>query len=163
MPQLANWEKKAYFAYHAAVYKEDLSLGMEVIKRSPRWSIIMGYYAMHTLGKLYLGEVHNIKITGDDERPHRLVVTEIGRVLRDTNEHDKVLKLLEDANETFEKIQHPRQVAALLEHARRARGDAQYYSRPESTADVEVEQAQEFYDKIVMVFVELMEKMRDAS
>lgn len=162
MENLMSYERNAYLAFHRTVYKEDLALSCRLLKESPHWSIIIGYYAMHALAKLYLAEAHNLKLSGDQERSHVRVVEELQKVLCDTTEHNRVIDLLKKADDTFCGLHHPRQIPALLEKGRQERKRAQYYTRLGSPAVFEQEQAQEFNKKIVIVFVKLMEAMIDA-
>jgi len=59
--KLPEIEKKAYLAFHEKIWKEDFETGKSLIKISPRWAVIEGYYSMHNLAKLFLAEKFNIK------------------------------------------------------------------------------------------------------
>ena len=45
MVQLAPYDREAYLMFHRLAYREDLELSRTLLARSPRWSIITGYYA----------------------------------------------------------------------------------------------------------------------
>ena len=161
MVQLAPYDREAYLMFHRLAYREDLELSRTLLARSPRWSIITGYYAMHNLAKLYLGAEHGIRITG--EHIHESVVRELDKALRHTSERKRLLDLLATADAAFKGLQQPREVAELLERGRRNRSAANYYLREGSTAIVQMDQAKQFQDGVVKVFVAIMERMTDAA
>ena len=63
---LTTQEATRWITFHEDVYKEDQMMADKVITDSPRWSIIMAYYAMHNISKLYLAKIHNLKISGEN-------------------------------------------------------------------------------------------------
>ncbi len=161
MAYLAHYDREAYLLFHRIAYKDDLATSQELLSRRPRWSIITGYYAMHNLAKLYLGAEHGIKITG--EHVHESVVKELDKALLHTSERKRLLDLLTTADVAFKGLQQPREVAELLERGRRGRSAANYYLREGSTAIVQADQAKQFQDRVVKVFVAIMERMTDAA
>ena len=58
---LGEKEREDWIWFHENAYKEDLKLTEELMLKSPRWSIVAGYYAMHDLTKLYLGMVKGVE------------------------------------------------------------------------------------------------------
>ena len=64
--KLTTEEAVRWIKFHENIYKEDQKMANKVLTDSPRWSIIMAYYAMHNVSKLYLAKIHNIKISGED-------------------------------------------------------------------------------------------------
>ena len=91
MKRLNEVERKIWIDFHEFAYKDDLELCQEIINQHPRWSIISGYYAMHDIAKLYLGKIHNIKISGLNV--HRQTIECLKKVLRDNENAEKIFSL----------------------------------------------------------------------
>ena len=62
--RLPEVEREKYLSFHERLWKEDFRTCRLLINKSPRWSIISGYYAMHDLAKYLLAKKFNIKISG---------------------------------------------------------------------------------------------------
>ncbi len=62
--KLTTEERDRWIKFHEDAYKEDSLIAKKLLTDSPRWSIIIAYYAMHNISKLYLGKIHNIKVSG---------------------------------------------------------------------------------------------------
>lgn len=153
MTNLSPIERETWITFHETAYKEDLLLAGKITKEHPRWAIVIGYYAMHDIVKLYLGKIHNIKIIPPEV--HRKTIDELRRVLIESEEKRKILLLLEQAEKELLKF-GVEAIPDLLETARTERGKAQYYSREFKKIDYSTK-AQSFVDKIVKTFVKIME------
>lgn len=154
--KLNEVERGFWIKFHDSAYKEDLSLAEKIVKEYPRWSIIAGYYAMHDLTKLYLGEVHNLKISG--QNIHKQTIDELKRVIKDKEENKKIIKLLETAEREIKEIGTD-SIPYLLVLGKKERGKAQYYSFSQTRNIDYSKKAEWFFNEIVKVFVGLMEKL----
>jgi len=161
MIQLNKIERNIWLRFHEFAYKDDLELSEKARDTNPRWSIISGYYAMHDIAKLYLGKVHNIKISG--ENVHKQTVDCLKLVLNDKEEVKKVVELLKDAEEEIKEI-GAEQIPYLLISGKKERGKAQYYS-PNVLSDNKeyAKKAKWFNDSIVKIFIKIMEGMINAG
>lgn len=153
MVSLSPIERQMWMAFHETAYKEDLLLAEKLTNEHPRWVIIIGYYAMHDIAKLYLGKVHNIKITPPDI--HKKTIDELRKVLIENEEKRKILSLLEQAEKELLRLGIDA-IPDLLEVGKTERGKAQYYSREFKRIDYS-NKAQSFLNNIVKTFVKIME------
>lgn len=155
MPKLTEVERKIWVAFHEFAYKDDFALAEKIIREHPRWAIICSYYAMHDIAKLYLGKVHNIKISGLEV--HRQTIDELKRVLEQEEEKEKVIKLLEDAENEIKDIDAG-SIPYLLITGKKERGKAQYYSEQSSSKNMDYSQkALWFIANIAEPFIKIME------
>lgn len=151
-------EKRKWIEFLGNAYKEDRKLAEDVILKFPRWSIIAGYYAMHDLAKLYLAKAHNIKITGEGMHAETLFL--LKQHLAESDEKKKIISLLEEADEEYSILRQGK-VHLLLKQGKDERASAQYYlGRNDDMFNREFSRnASYFLEKLVDVFIRIMEKM----
>ncbi len=142
--KLGELEKKDYIKFYKDSWKEDLAVAETLVEKSPKWSIISGYYAMHDLAKLFLA-TKGIKVSG------KFVHVAVIEALRSVIEKEESIKLMEDA---FEKVKF---LPEFLEFARAERSKAQYYSKRLKTFSVR--EAREFLDDIVKPFIKNLKEL----
>ena len=154
--KLNEIERKIWIDFHAFAYKDDLKLAQRVLNEHPRWAIIVAYYAMHNIAKLYLGKIHNIKVSSPEI--HKQTIREVNRFINDADERKRVVSLLEKAEEEIKNLQ-PEHIPYLLAIGKRERGKAQYYSgRLLSKIDYS-KKAHWFVEKIAKVFIKTMQSL----
>lgn len=157
MLELTDAERKIWMAFHEFAYKDDIGLAKKIIEEHPRWAIICSYYAMHDIAKLYLGKIHNIKISGPET--HRQTIDEMKRVLEQKEEKERIIKLLEDAENEIEEID-PGYIPYMLITGKKERGKAQYYSEKSSSKNIDyTRKVLWFIENIAKPFIKIMEKL----
>ena len=157
MQNLSEIEREIWIKFHEFAYKDDLKLAETIKETTPRWSIIAGYYAMHDIAKLYLGKVHNIKISG--KFIHAKTILAFKKVFEGKEEQERILKLLEEADREIKEI-GAEQIPYLLSAGKTERGKSQYYPSKVLTDNEEYKKkANCFFDSIVKVFINIMEKL----
>ena len=159
---LGEKEREDWIWFHENAYKEDLKLTEELMLKSPRWSIVAGYYAMYDLTKLYLGTVKGWKVSG--EFIHAKSIELLAEALRDEPAKEKILGLIREAEkEIGEALRaHESTVVKLLRTGRSERRKAQYYlgGKEEDMFNANFSRkASYFLDKIVKPYVKIMEGM----
>lgn len=154
---LSEVEKESWIKFHENVYKDDLKHSEKDLMEFPRWSIISGYYAMHDITKLYLGKIHDIKITG--ENVHTKVIDALNKFIQDKQEKDKIIGLLNKAEISFFNVLRLQEktLPLMLRKGKTERGKTQYYSKDFS--DITSQRAVYFFDNIVKPYIEIMEGM----
>lgn len=161
MKRLNEVERKIWIGFHEFAYKDDLELCQKIVNQHPRWSIISGYYAMHDIAKLYLGKIHNIKISGLNV--HRQTIECLKKVLKNNENAEKIFSLLKIAENEFKEL-GVEDIPYLLKIGKKERGEVQYYSKDVfSDNKMYTEKAKKFFEEIVMVFVKIMEAMINVS
>lgn len=161
MIKLNEIERGVWIKFHEFAYHDDLELSEKIKDTNPRWSIIAGYYAMHDIAKLYLGRVHNIKISG--ENVHKQTIDCLKSVLREKDEADKVLELMMHAEDKIKEI-GAEQIPYLLISGKKERGKVQYYSADALIDNKEyAKKATWFIENIVKVFVNILRGLLDAG
>lgn len=157
MRTLNEVEREIWINFHEFAYKDDLELCKKIINQHPRWSIISGYYAMHDITKLYLGKIHNIKISGLNT--HKQTIDCLKKVLKDNENAKRIFSLLKFAEDKIEEI-GLEDVPYLLKIGKKERGRVQYYSKKVFADNKEyIEKAEKFVKDIVDVFIKIMEAM----
>lgn len=139
--RLPEVEKEKYLSFHDKLWKEDFRICKLLIDKSPRWSIISGYYAMHGLAKYLLAKRFNLKISG--KFVHAAVIEALKKFLGE--DFAKNFKEAED----FVSLE---EIPELLDFAKRERAKSQYYSG--RALKFSEENAKEFFEEIVKPFVE---------
>ena len=91
--RISEFEINRYTNFFESSYKDNLEHSKFNLDIFPRWSIISGYYSMHDITKLYLGKIHNIKISGFNV--HKQVIDSLKDVLK--LDDKKLIELLENA------------------------------------------------------------------
>jgi len=143
--KLPEIEKKAYLAFHEKIWKEDFETGKSLIKISPRWTVIAGYYSMHNLAKLFLAKKFNIKISG--KFVHAATIEAIKNFLR----KKQVVQKLEKACELIPVEELPE----FLKVGKKERTKSQYYAG--RLVEITAKDAEEFFEEIVEPFVKMVE------
>ncbi len=161
MTNLTDAERNVWIEFHEFAYKDDFKLAEKIIKDHPRWAIICSYYAMHDAAKLYLGKIHNVKISGAET--HRQTIDELKNVLEQKDEKEKIIKLLEKAEDEINGID-PDSVPYLLLTGKKERGKAQYYSERASSKNIDYsKKALWFIANIAEPFIKIMEGLLNAG
>lgn len=146
-------EKTDYKEWHKNRYNKDLFLAENIIDMDQSWSIIIGYYAMHNITKLFLA-TKNIYLIGG-EHIHDQCIKELEKIsytelknLKDT------LILLKEAKEKFDSLfLEPKEWPVILKHAKFERSNANYYSNKDSS------EAKGFINEIVRPYISTFEKL----
>ena len=157
---LADIEKPTYIYFYTWAYKDDLELAQHVLEKSPRWSIIIGYYAMHDISKLYLGKVHNKKVSG--ENVHAKTIRVLKGCIEEEQTKNKIIGELEKAREKYELFAEGDEavIIDILKQAKEERSKHQYYQDRFSDSvfsDKVKEEAKGFLDEIAKPFIQFME------
>jgi len=141
----------------ARVSKEDEEMANKVLTDSPRWSVIMAYYAMHNVSKLYLAKVHNLKISGQDVHAQTLFF--ISKYVK--QESKRIIPLLKQAKEEYDAITSSSiwVIPQLLSKGRDERTKTQYYDVAKAgKSKIELMQAaQYFMDNFMEPYIKIME------
>ncbi|MBU4493519.1 MAG: hypothetical protein KKA61_04060 [Nanoarchaeota archaeon] len=155
--KLTTEEAARWIKFHEDVYKEDQKMANKVITDSPRWSIIMAYYAMHNVSKLYLAKIHNIKISGEDV--HAKTLFFISKYAK--QDAKKIIPLLEKAKEEYDAITSSSiwVIPRLLSKGRDERTKTQYYNavKAEKSTMELMQAAQYFMDNFMKPYIKIME------
>lgn len=86
-------EKESYLNYLKESYKEDLKISKELLFKSPKWSIIAGYYSMHNISKYYLGLNFNLKLSAPEI--HSATIQAIKKLVAKKEALDLIEKIVE--------------------------------------------------------------------
>jgi len=143
--KLPEIEKRAYLTFHEKIWKEDFETGKSLIKISPRWAVIAGYYSMHNLAKLFLAKKFNIKISG--KFVHAATIEAIRNFLR----KKQIVQKLEKACELIPIEELPE----FLKVGKKERTKSQYYAG--RLIEITTKEAEEFFNEIVEPFVKMIE------
>ena len=145
--KIPETERKSYLSFHEKIWKEDCNTSKFLIKRSPRWAVIAGYYAMHNLAKYFLAKKFNLKISG--KFVHAATIEALRKFLK---EEDIVHRL-----EKAKKFLPLEELPEFLELGRRERAKSQYYiGRP---IRISIKEAKWFFSEIVEPFIKSMVKL----
>jgi len=154
--KLTTEEAQRWIKFHEIVYKEDQEMAGKVLTDSPRWSVIMAYYAMHNVSKLYLAKVHNIKISGQEVHAQTLFF--ISKYVK--QEAKKIIPLLKQAKEEYDAITSLSiwVIPQLLSKGRDERAKTQYYdaSKAEKSKIELMQAAQYFMDNFMKPYIQIM-------
>lgn len=150
---LTQNDKKDYENWHENRYNKDLILSEELVKRDENWSIIIGYYSMHNITKLFLTK-YNIYLYGG-EHIHDRCIEELEKI---SIKEEKYLKdqlfLLKQAKDTSEKLlEKPKDWPGILETAKNERTTANYYKQRDIIG------ANEFLERYVKPYIDTIKKM----
>lgn len=155
--RLTTEETGRWIKFHEEIYKEDQKMANKVITDSPRWSIIMGYYAMHNVSKLYLAKIHNIKISG--ENVHAKTLFFISKYAKQDTK--KIIPLLEKAKKEYDAITSSNiwVIPLLLSKGRDERTKTQYYNTVKAERSIMelMQAAQYFIGNFVEPYIKIME------
>lgn len=155
--KLTTEETIRWIKFHEDVYKEDRKMANKVLIDSPRWSVIMAYYAMHNVSKLYLAKLHNIKISGQEVHAQTLFF--ISKYVK--QEAKKIIPLLEQAKEEFDAITSSSIwiIPQLLSKGRDERTKTQYYdtTKAEKSKMELMKAAQYFIDNFMNPYIKIIE------
>ncbi len=155
--RLTTEETARWIKFHQAVYQEDRKMAAKVITDSPRWSIIMAYYAMHNISKLYLGKIHKLKISGQNVHAKTLFfITKYAK-----QDAKKIIPMLEKAKQEYEAITSSSiwVIPRMLPKGRDERTKTQYYdaSKSEKSGIELVRAAQYFIDNFMKPYIKIIE------
>ncbi|MBU0979654.1 MAG: hypothetical protein KJ709_02520 [Nanoarchaeota archaeon] len=154
--KLTTEEASRWIAFHDNAYKEDQEMADKVLTDSPRWSIIMAYYSMHNISKLYLAKVHNLKISG--ENVHAKTLFFISKYAK--KDSKKIIPLLEQAKQEYEAITSSSVwvIPRLLSKGRDERTKTQYYdaAKAERSRMELMKAAQYFMDNFMKPYIKIM-------
>lgn len=144
--RISELELPRYLNFFENSYKDNLEHSKENLEKFPRWSIISGYYAMHDLAKLFIAKKFRIKV---EKEVHSTTIM----LLKTLSKRKDLTRLLEIGYKEFQEL------ILDLEMARRERVKVQYYTGTPYLKQVYRERAKEFLTKVVMKFIEKMEKL----
>ena len=155
--QLTTEETIRWIKFHEEAYKEDQKMANKVLIDSPRWSIIMTYYAMHNISKLYLAKIHNLKVSGQEV--HAKTLFFISKYAK--QEAKKIIPLLEKAKEEYDAITSSSIwiIPRLLSKGRDERTKTQYYNttKAEKSKMEHMQAAQYFMDNFMKPYIKIIE------
>lgn len=157
--KLTTEEAKRWINFHAAIYKEDEEIANKILTTSPRWSIIIAYYSMHNLSKLYLAKTHNLKITGQEV--HAQTIFFISKYVK--QDAEKIIPFLKRAKEEYDAITSSNiwVLPRLLSKGRDERTKTQYYdiSKTDKSKIEHMQAAQYFIDNFMKPYIKIMESL----
>lgn len=154
---LPEIEKESWIEFHKQAYEDDIKHAEKDLMEFPRWSIISAYYAMHDITKLYLGEIHNVKIVS--ENVHSKTLKALNEFIQDKKEKERVIGLLKKGEISFFNVLRleEKTLPLMLRKGKTERGKTQYYSKDFS--DISSQRSIYFFDKIVKPYIEIMKGM----
>jgi len=159
--QLPEIESSAYIKFHRNNYEEDRIVAAKIITISPKWAIVISYYAMHNRAKLFLAENYSLKISG--KFVHQATIEAMKNCLKEKAISKRLIDLLVKAKEKYTSlnldINEEEILPALLEEARKERAKAQYYTHRMLTAEITRKESESFCSEIMTPFIELLEKL----
>ncbi len=148
-------ESGRWMRYHESAYKEDRDMAGEV--SSPRWAVIMAYYAMHNISKLYLAKVHNLRVAGSEV--HAQTIHFMAKYA--TSDEKRLLPLLKKAKEEYEAITSASVwiMPRLLAKGRDERAKTQYYesAMAQKSRQELMRRAQYFIANFMKPYLEILE------
>ena len=154
--KLTTEEAARWIKFHEDIYKEDQKMANKVLTDSPRWSVIMAYYAMHNVSKLYLAKIHNIKIGG--ENVHAKTLFFISKYAKQNSK--KIIPLLEKAKKEYDVITSSSiwVIPRLLSKGRDERTKMQYYdaAKAEKSTMELMQAAQYFIDNFMKPYIKII-------
>lgn len=153
-------EKEIYVEWHNYAYQDDLESAEELIEKHPRNAIVLGYYAMHNIAKMYLGDVFSIKIPKDDT--HSVTLKALKEKIAKEVTRKRVVELMKKAQEEYEIFSKPKpeMLSALYRYGKSERASNSYYhSKQKAEKRAESEKVQEFIETIVKPFIQIMKEL----
>lgn len=144
--KIPDLEIERYVNFFESSYKDNFEHSKKNISEFPRWSIISGYYAMHDITKLFLAKKFNVKV---DSKVHKTVII----VMEELTKEEGVLELLKIGYEEFKKM------ASDLFEAKEERKKIQYYTGTEFMKKEYQKRALEFYNDIVLLYLNKINRM----
>ncbi|MBS1266544.1 MAG: hypothetical protein MAG795_00511 [Candidatus Woesearchaeota archaeon] len=157
--KLSKEESNRWINFHEKAYKQDKKIASKILIDSPRWSVIIAYYSMHNITKLYLAKIHNLKITG--KNIHAKTLFFISKYVK--KENKKIIPLLKKAKKEYDAITSSSiwLIPRLLKKGRDERSKTQYYdsSKAEKSNMELMQTAQYFIDNFMKPYIEIMEEL----
>lgn len=144
--KISDLEIERYTNFFKYSYKNNLEHCKFNLEVFPRWSIISGYYTMHDITKLLIAIKFRIKI---DFEVHSTTI----KILREIIKNKELDVLLTKGYREFLRL------ANDLEEAKNERTKAQYYTGTKFLKDEYAKRAIEFYEEIVLVYIEKIKKL----
>lgn len=139
--KLSELESERYYNFFENSYKENLELSKFIMERFSRWSIIVGYYAMHDITKLLIAKKLRLKI---EYNVHKLTINLLKEIIKDK----QLISLIKQGYYEF------LQLANDLKEAKKERTKAQYYTGTNLMREEYSKRAKNFYDEIVLSYIE---------
>ncbi len=167
--RISEIDKKDYEEFYRFLAEDDFNFAQKIIAINPRWSFIVGYYAMHNLTKYYLCKEHWIKIRAPEEHKDALVL--LRERINQSNIKKKLIELYEKATVEYEKVVEEYNVERFaqqflpdkLEKARQEREKSTYYGRSTDRSTViksiNEEKAKDFFENTVVPFVKTLREL----
>lgn len=146
--------------FHRLAYKDDWAVAEFLALKSPRWSIIAGYYAMHDITKLFLANAFAVKITSPEI--HEKAIIAIGDKVKDKDTKEKLVSLLKDAKGIYLNAERLKEktIPELLRKGKQERGRSQYYTEDYSKAkEANSQRSLYFLDSFVKPYISIIEGM----
>lgn len=161
---ISDIEKATYLDFHKWAYEDNLKLAEYVLEKSPRWAIIISYFAMHDLAKLYLGKVHNKKIS--KENVHAKTIRVLKDCIEEEQTKERIIEELERAKQKYELFVEGDETIILdiLKQAKEERSKYQYYQNRFSSSifgEKVKEEAKSFLEKTAKPFIEFMKNIME--
>lgn len=153
-------ERENYLVFHRLAYKDDLTVAEFLALKSPRWSVIAGYYAMHDITKLFLADAFAVKITSPEI--HEKAIIAIGEKVKDENTKEKLIALLKDAKGIYLNVERLKEriLPELLRKGKQERGKSQYYTEDYSKAkEASSQKSLYFLDSFVKPYISIIEEL----
>ena len=144
--RISEFEINRYTNFFESSYKDNLEHSKFNLDIFPRWSIISGYYSMHDITKLFIAKKLKIKV---DFEVHSTTI----KILREIIKNKELGVLLIKGYKEFLRL------ANDLEEAKNERTKAQYYTGTKFLKDEYAKRAIEFYEEIVLVYIEKIKKL----
>ncbi|MBR9689924.1 MAG: hypothetical protein GOV01_03445 [Candidatus Altiarchaeota archaeon] len=144
--RITDIELDRFLVTYEQGYQENLNCMNYVLESFPRWSIVIGYFAMHDISKLLIAKKQQLKTTGKDA--HQTVI----ELITDLVNARTIARLLEDGYEKFQTLSDE------LDESRQDRVRAQYYLGTPVLEDQWKIEANSFVKK-VNKFIEKIEEL----
>lgn len=141
--RIVETELHRYLNFFDETSKENRTHAESVKDSFPRWSIILGYYAMHDITKLFLAKRFFIKV---ELKVHKITI----EIMKALSADKEILKLLELGYEAFIAM------ANDLAEAKEERVKAQYYTGSEFMKGKYKEKATQFLSEVVDSYLQKM-------
>lgn len=144
--KIKETELDRYLNFFTGSYQDNLKHCEAVRENFPRWSIISGYYAMHDITKLLIAKIYRLKI---EKEVHATAIKVLAELIKDT----KIVNLFEKGYEEF------RNLTNELIDAKKERVKVQYYTGTDFMKEKYKEKANEFYENIVIKYIDKIKKL----
>ncbi len=144
--RIGEFEIGRYINFFENSYQDNLEHCKKNIGEFPRWSIISGYYAMHDITKLLFVKKFRIKV---DFEVHATTI----KLLQELIKNKELFNLIEIGYKEFLSL------ANDLTEAKKDRTKVQYYTGTKFLKGEYGKRANQFYSKIVLVYIEKIKRL----